>query len=113
MEPPEDFRGRFSAQKPERREVMVLQLHKSLNGLKQAPRVWIKAFHAFLTSLGFKRSEADYSFCIQKDAIIIIDADDPQIPAKSAEVIRNIKQNLMAKYQMTDRLGRNKTLPRC
>ena len=69
--------------------------------------MWNKAFHAFLTSLGFKRSEADYSLYIRKDVIIIVYVDDLQIFAKSIEVIRNIKQTLMAKYQMTD-LGETK-----
>ena len=69
MEPPEGF--------PERRG--VLQLQKSRYGLKQAPRVWNKAFHAFLTSLGFKQSEVDYSLYIRKDPVIIVYVDDLQI----------------------------------
>ena len=89
MEPPEGFQERYNALKPER--CGVLQLQKSLYGLKQAPRVWNKAFHTFLTSLGFKRSDADYSLYIRKDAIIIVYVDNLQILTKSIEVIRNIK----------------------
>ena len=99
MEPTEGCQERY-ASKPERRG--VLQPHKSLYGLKQAPRVWNKAFHSYIISLGFKRSGADYSLYIRKDAIIMAYIDDLQIFAKRIEVIRNIKQNLMAKYQMTD-----------
>jgi hypothetical protein len=85
----------------------ALKLNKSLYGLKQAPRVWNKSFHAYLTSLGFKQSQADNALYIRRDVIIIVYVDDLEILSTNLDVIKDIKLKLQSKYEMTD-LGETK-----
>jgi hypothetical protein len=85
----------------------VLQLQKSLYALKQAPRVWNKSLDSFLRSLGFKRSDADHSLYIRHDALIAVYVDDMSLFAERIETIKQLKQQLKGKYEMTD-LGEKK-----
>ena len=80
----------------------VLQLQKSLHGLKQAPRVWNKSLESFLRSLGFKRSETDHSLYLRHDANIAVYVDDMSLFAERIETIQQLKQQLKSKYEMTD-----------
>ena len=41
------------------RDSHVCRLKKALYGLKQAPRAWYSRIDAYLTSMGFQKSEAD------------------------------------------------------
>jgi len=69
----------------------ALQLQKSLYGLKQDPRVWNKSFDSFLRSLGFMRSEADYSLYLRHDVIIAVYVDDMSLFAERIETIQQLK----------------------
>jgi hypothetical protein len=53
MEEPEGF--------TQEGEHLVCKLHKSLYGLKQSPRAWNQKLYAFLKSIEFVRSDADFS----------------------------------------------------
>lgn len=85
---------------------LVAKLQKSLYGLKQASRAWKARFHDFVTSLGFKRSEADnclYVAKIQNETVIlIIYVDDMLIACHSLDVLVNIKRALGDEFEMTD-----------
>ncbi|TYZ61550.1 hypothetical protein PybrP1_013065 [[Pythium] brassicae (nom. inval.)] len=45
---------------------MVCRLVKSLNGLKQAPRVWNKTLHDYLEKIGLERMRSDYGLYARK-----------------------------------------------
>jgi hypothetical protein len=47
-------------------EHLVCKLHKSLYGLKQSPRAWNQKLDAFLKSIKFVRSDADFSIYVGK-----------------------------------------------
>ena len=49
----------------------VCKLHKSLDGLKQAPQQWFLRFSDYLEELDFCESKVDYSFTFRKGALII------------------------------------------
>ena len=104
MDLPEGYEERYNSSYCEK---PVLKLNKSLYGLKQAPRVWNKSLHVYLTSLGFKQSEADYALYIRRDGIIIVYVDDLKILARDIDAIEDIKTKLKTKYEMTD-LGETK-----
>jgi len=76
----------------------VCKLHKSLYGLRQAPRSWFFKLSTKLLSLGFRESKADTSlFVLQKFnsvIYILIYVDDILITGSNASVINNIIHSL-------------------
>jgi hypothetical protein len=57
-----------------RGEEMVLKLHKSIYGLKQASRQWYRLIDSIFKSLGFTRLKSDHSLylCRRREIIVII-----------------------------------------
>ncbi|KAM2957559.1 hypothetical protein FF2_024519 [Malus domestica] len=51
---------------------LVCKLHKSLHGLKQAPRAWNERFTAFLPSIGFKDTYSDSSLFVKTAGSFIV-----------------------------------------
>lgn len=90
----------------------VCKLNKALYGLKQSPRLWNERFNSFILSLGLKRSESDSCLYIHitKDGklFLLIFVDDMIIISNDLEVIKLIKKNLSAEFEMTD-MGEVKT----
>jgi hypothetical protein len=84
----------------------VCKLHKSLYGLRQAPRSWFFKLSTKLLSLGFCESKADTSlFVLQKFNFVIyilINVDDILIPGSSASVINNIIHSLQTTFAVKD-----------
>jgi hypothetical protein len=81
-------------------------MHKSLYGLRQAPRSWFSKLSTKLRSLGFNESKADTSlFLLQKFnsvIYILIYVDDILIIGSSAFVINNIIHSLQATFAVKD-----------
>jgi len=89
-------------------ETKVCRLKKAIYGLKQASRAWNLQFHGVLTTLGFKRTHADAGIyvCHQHGGvgllIVVLYVDDITIMGSSLEDVRQLKQNLSSRYEMTD-----------
>ena len=84
----------------------VCKLHKSLYGLRQAPRSWFSKLSTKLLSLGFSESKVDTSlFVLQKFnsmIYILIHVDDILITGSSASVIDNIIHSLQTTFAVKD-----------
>ena len=84
----------------------VQQLLKSLYGLKQAGRKWYDTLCHALTDLGFQVNDADPGvFSAHKNdhtTILVIHVDDCMITGSSEELIRKYKNDLNARYSLTD-----------
>jgi hypothetical protein len=84
----------------------ALQLHKTLYGLRQAPRAWNTKLDSTLLSLGFRR-------CISKDRvytrgntehrlIVGVYIDDLIITGDSSQVIDSFKKEMSKTFRMSD-----------
>jgi len=84
----------------------VCKLHKSLYGLRQAPRSWFFKLSTKLLSLGFRESKADTSlFVLQKFnsvIYILIYIDNILITGSNASVINNIIHSLQTTFAVKD-----------
>ena len=76
----------------------ICRLRKCLYGLKQAPRAWYTNIDAYLSSLGFTRSEEDYNLYISKHVILLLFVDDILLFGPKMEAIRRVKDLLHSKY---------------
>jgi len=87
-------------------ENMVLRLHKSLYGLKQAGRRWYDTLVRTLTDLGFHVSQADPGVLqtrVQGDTLILaIHVNDCMITSSSSNLIAQYKKKIRAIYPFTD-----------
>lgn len=84
----------------------VIELLKSLYGLKQANRNWREEFHAFLCSQGLIPTTADP--CIyrrDRDGILLLvstHVDDEMIACSSRSALDAFKADIRAKYEIKD-----------
>lgn len=85
----------------------VCKLNKSLYGLKQSPRQWYKRFDAFITKVGFRRS--NYDSCVYVRTLddnthiyLLLYVDDILIAAKNIDVIQELKDTLKSEFEMKD-----------
>ena len=89
-------------------ENKVCRLKKAIYGLKQASRAWNQQIHGVLTELGFKQtqSDADIYVCQQNMGggllIVILYVDDITIMGSSLEDVKQLKQKLSSRYEMSD-----------
>lgn len=86
----------------------VLQLNKSLYGLKQASKCWNNKINNFLLKLGFIRSNADYclySIKYKDDNILylLLYVDDIILTASDLGIIRKYKEYLMTEFDIKDK----------
>lgn len=83
----------------------VVQLRKTLYGLKQSPRCWNKDVTSYLLSLGFVQSDADPCVFISRAGsslrVIVLWVDDCFVLGSTTEVVA-LKKELQAKYRMKD-----------
>jgi reverse transcriptase-like protein/LTR polyprotein gag-polypeptide-like protein/gag-pre-integrase-like protein/Pol polyprotein len=86
----------------------ILQLIRSLYGLKQSPRMWYKRLREYLVSNGWKESNHDHSLFFKDGTFIAVYVDDLLILSKDLSKIDEVKQLMKNEFQMTD-LGPCKT----
>lgn len=87
-------------------EEMVLRLHKSIYGLKQASHQWYRLIDSIFKSLGFTRLQSDQSIylCRRGDIIVVIAlyVDDLQGATNDEPTWNAIKSKLSARLKMKD-----------
>lgn len=88
------------------RREWVYKLLKSLYGLKQAAKNWYSALYKALMELGFTRCEADHGVFykeVGKDIIIfLVHVDDGMVTGSDVKLIKRFKEDMHAKYRLTD-----------
>jgi hypothetical protein len=98
MEQPEGF--------TQKGEHLMCKLHKSLYRLKQSPRAWKKKLDAFLKSIEFVRSDAD--FCVYVTQVedvkffIVVYVDDVILVCNNKDKLLQVKEEFSRKFQMKD-----------
>jgi hypothetical protein len=81
----------------------VCLLAKALYGLKQSPRLWYERFTKFLCQiLGFHCLDSDACLFRKRGVVLMLYVDDLLVVADSAKAIDELKQVLMAEFQMQD-----------
>jgi hypothetical protein len=89
----------------DRRE-WVLRLLKSLYGLKQGAKNWYDALYKALMELGFTRTEADHGVFYKEVGkhiiIFVVHVDDGMVTGSSVSLINKFKEDMNAKYRLTD-----------
>ena len=85
---------------------LVCKLHKSLCGLKHAPRSWYAKMDAFLLSHNFERCKSDPNVYLQQYEgnllIIVLYVDDLLITKSTLASITFIKTALHDAFEMSD-----------
>lgn len=84
----------------------VYKLTKALYGLNQALRAWNDEINSYLLSCGFHRSasEATLHVKFKNDELLIMSiyVDDIIYTGNSVELIKEFKNKMMTKYEITD-----------
>jgi hypothetical protein len=84
----------------------VCKLHKSLYGLRQAPRSWFSKLSTKLQALGFRESKADTSLFVLQEVnyvpYMLIYVDDILITGSNTSIICNIISALQASFAVKD-----------
>ncbi|PXF39726.1 Retrovirus-related Pol polyprotein from transposon TNT 1-94 [Gracilariopsis chorda] len=87
----------------------VARLHKSLYGLREAPKLWHKTLSSFLISIGMQNiSSSDCVFIRRSEAsmaVVLAYVDDIAIFGDRQSVL-DVKNSLKEKYEVKD-LGRS------
>jgi hypothetical protein len=89
-------------------ENKVCRLKKALYGLKQASRAWNQQFHGVLSELGFERTYSDAGIYVHHQhrgvglLIIILYVDDITIIGSSLKDVKQLKEKLSLRYEMSD-----------
>ena len=89
-------------------EKKVCRLKKAIYGLKQASRAWNQQFHGVLTELGFERTYSDAGIYVRHQhrggglLIVILYVDDITIMGSSLEDVKQLKEKLSLRYEMSD-----------
>lgn len=88
---------------PDAKGGMVLELKKSLYGLRQSANLWHRKISRFLQKIGFRPITADPSVFINgRGLIAAVYVDDVIIFGKDANEIDTVKQRLKEFHPMTD-----------
>jgi hypothetical protein len=85
---------------------LVCKLKKSLDGLKQSPRMWYQKFDTYMLGLGFTRRKEDH--CVYSKLIgdhfiyLVLYVDDMLVIGNNKEIIQDVKTQLSSKLDMKD-----------
>jgi hypothetical protein len=84
----------------------VCKLHKSIYGLKKAPRAWFESFTTQLLNLGFQPSSADSSLFIYRDgpiiAFLLLYVDDIVLTGNNPSFLKQLISNLSKVSELKD-----------
>src|SRR5437016_643121 len=84
---------------------LVCRLKRSLYGLKQSPRQWNRKFTSFLTSHGFKESDADPCVFISRTGgetvYLCVYVDDGILMSVDKKRINQVMNDLETKFKVT------------
>ncbi|WP_286497623.1 reverse transcriptase domain-containing protein, partial [Escherichia coli] len=84
----------------------VCRLRKALYGLKQAPRAWSNKIGEYLVTIGFQKSNANFSLYVKKTnggiILLVIYVDDLIITGDSDAEIQDVRLLLRQKFEMKD-----------
>ena len=85
-------------------EGFVWLLCKALYGLRESPLYWFLTIRPVMEKLGFEVLFSDLCLFRHKDtgALVIIYVDDLLVAAKTVEIIDNIRDQLMAIYELKE-----------
>ncbi|KAM1597014.1 hypothetical protein ACFX1R_033897 [Malus domestica] len=87
-------------------EDKVYKLHKALYGLKQAPRAWYSEIDTYFAHCGFVKSQSEATLYIKARGreilIVSIYVDDIVYTGNNNEMLKEFKEDMMIKYEMTD-----------
>ena len=104
----QDIRPELFKDGPKDPSAWVLELHKSLYGLKQSPRMWNQKLHKAMSEIGFARVKCDHSIWVYaKDDIRIIVpvyVDDITIVSKPSGSLNAkwVKDELKKRFKLRD-----------
>jgi len=86
----------------------VCLLQKAIYGLKQASRTWNQQFHGVLIELGFERTYSNAGVYVHHQhmggglLIVVLYVDNITIMGSSLEDVKQLKQKLSLRYEMSD-----------
>eukprot|EP00752_Nemacystus_decipiens_P002765 g2583.t1 len=96
----------FEDNHPVTGKLQVLKLRKSLYGLRQSPRNWNHTFARAIESIGFKSIYSDpcvYVYGSGNEYVVLsIYVDDVLLLGVDPSVVKNIREQLMNKFSMTN-----------
>ncbi|XP_068322539.1 uncharacterized mitochondrial protein AtMg00810-like [Pyrus communis] len=85
---------------------LMCRLHKSIYGLKQSPRAWYAKLSSVLTTVGFKRSNADSSLFVRTGTagklVVLVYVDDLIITGDNIDEITKLKHSLQQRFAIKD-----------
>ena len=90
----------------EGKERLVCKLKKSLYGLKQSSRCWNTVFKSHMESINFSQCSAEPCIFVKREgedlSIIAVYVDDLIVITSTPELMKNIKEDLAARFRMKD-----------
>jgi len=97
----------YVTQKIKGKEDMMYRLHKSLYGLKHAPRSWNKRIDSFLVQQYFLKCKSEYGVFVKKgiegsQLLICLYVDDLIVTGSVVNKIEAFKCQMMNEFEMTD-----------
>jgi hypothetical protein len=88
------------------KEHLVLQLHKALYGLRQAPKAWYRKIDQFLCNIGFEQRNGDYNLYVtregQKILVLALYVDDLMFTWNCPSWIAWFKSQLECQFEMSE-----------
>lgn len=83
---------------------LVCKLNRALYGLKQAPRAWYETLMSFLATIDLAPLRSDYAVFVNQNRTIFVAVyvDDILIFGKDIQQIKNVKNHLHHRFQMSD-----------